>query len=68
VAAQNTGGWSPVELLRGVSWTVRGEPFADQSAFKAAVAAYRDDTRGEVRRPEEVVLHAARICVGPDVC
>jgi hypothetical protein len=67
VAAQDKAGEYPPELLWGVSWTFRGEPFADRSDFDAAVAEYQDPDRGEVWRPEEVVLYAGRVRVSPDV-
>ena len=55
----------PSELLEDVSWTFRGEPFADRAAFDKAVAATQDD--GEDWRPEEVVVHTDRVRVSPDV-
>jgi hypothetical protein len=57
----------PPELLWGVSWTFRDEPFTDRAAFDAAVAEFQDPDSGEVWRPDEVVLHAARVRVSPDV-
>jgi hypothetical protein len=36
-------------------------------AFDAAVAEFQDPDRGEVWRPEDVVLHSARVRVSPDV-
>lgn len=57
----------PAELLCDVSWTFRGEPFIDRAAFDAAVAEYQDTRRGEEWRPNDVILHAARVRVSPDV-
>jgi hypothetical protein len=67
VSAQDNTGLYPPELLWGVSWTFRGEAFADRAAFDAAVAEYQDRDRGEVWRPAEVVLHSARVRISPDV-
>ena len=55
VAAHDNSGSLPPELLWGVSWTFRGEPFADRAAFDAAVAEYQDPDRGEVWRPDEFI-------------
>lgn len=57
----------PPTLLQNVSWTFRGPDFADRAAFDAAVAEFQDPERGEVWRPAEVVLHADRVRVSPDV-
>ena len=57
----------PPELLSRVSWTFRGQAFADRAAFDAAVAAFQNPARGGVWRPDEVVLHAGRVRVSPDV-
>lgn len=57
----------PPELLFGVSWTFRGPAFDDRARFDAAVAECQDPDRGEVWRPDEVVLHAAYVRVSPDV-
>ena len=57
----------PSELLWGVSWTFRGEPFADRTEFDAAVAGYQNPDRGEVWKPAEVCLQVARVRISPDV-
>ena len=57
----------PPTLLQNVSWTFRGPDFADRATFDAVVAKFQDPERGEVWRPAEVVLHAARVRVSPDV-
>src|SRR5687768_16670883 len=67
VAAQDDTGSLPRELLGGVSWAFRGEPFADRAAFDVAVAEYQSPDRGEVWRPAEVCLPAARVRITPDV-
>ena len=67
MAVQDNAGPYPPELLWGVSWTFRGEPFADRAAFVAAVAEYQDPDGGEVWRPDEVVLRTDRVRITPDV-
>ena len=57
----------PDELLSDVSWTFRGHVFADRATFDAAVAECQSDDSGEVWRPNEVILHAPRVRVSPDV-
>jgi hypothetical protein len=62
----NAGTYSP-ELLWGVSWVFRGQPFVDRAAFSAAVAELQSPEHGVVWRPDEVVLRSARVRVSPDV-
>jgi hypothetical protein len=65
VSAQDSTRSLPPELLWGVSWVFRGEPFADRAAFDAAVAEAQDG--GGDWRPDEVVLRAGSVRVSPDV-
>lgn len=67
MAAQDDSEPLPRELLWGVSWTFRGDPFADRAAFDAAVAEFQNPDRGGVWRPAEVCLRVARVLVTPDV-
>jgi hypothetical protein len=67
VAAQDNSGTYPPEVLWGVSWTFRGQPFTDRAAFDAAVAEFQSPEHGSVWRPDEVVLRSARVFVSPDV-
>ena len=57
----------PDELLWEVSWTFRGHVFADRAAFDAAVTEFQSADSSDVWRPNEVVLHAHRVRVSPDV-
>src|SRR5437870_2564264 len=67
MAAQDNTGPHPLELLWGVSWAFRGQPFADRAAFDAAVAEFQNPDHAEVWRPDEVCLRAARVRITPDV-
>src|SRR3954452_456966 len=57
----------PATLLQDVWWTFRGSTFADQTAFAAAVQQAQDPEYVDVWRPGEVVLHAPRVRVSPDI-
>ncbi len=68
MASQDNADGYPPELLWGVSWTFRDQPFPDRAGFDAAVAAaHPDPEHGPVWRPDEVVLRSARVRVSPDV-
>ncbi len=67
MATQDNTDPQPPELLWGVSWTFRGQAFDDRAAFNAAVAEFQDPESGGVWRPDDVVLHALRVRVSPDV-
>src|SRR5262245_44226194 len=54
----------PQEVLRGVSWSFIGKPFADRDAFDREVRQYQLDIREEDSwRPDEVVIRSPRIRV-----
>ena len=67
MAAQDNAGYYPPELLWGVSWAFRGEPFAARAAFASAVGEFQGPDGAGDWRPDEVVLHAARVRISPDV-